>query len=263
MAGIAPRVAIVAAHPDDECIGVGGQLRSLEPVAIVHVTDGAPRERRWWGAPELPSREAYAALRRRELAAALAMAGVGGAPLHELGIVDQEASCHLAGLTERLVEVLGALECDVVLTHPYEGGHPDHDATSFAVHAACRLMAARGARMPRVVEFASYHRGPNGALTAGVFLPADSAGEIVLSLSEGERERKRRMLAAFGTQRATLARFPIVEERIRPAPAYDFTAPPHEGRLFYEHFAWGCTGQEWCARARAALHLLGLRNRVT
>ena len=35
--------------------------------------------------------------------------------------------------------------------------------------------------------------------------------------------------------------FPIAIERFRPAPDYDFTQPPHEGRLFYENYDWGMT----------------------
>jgi len=31
-------------------------------------------------------------------------------------------------------------------------------------------------------------------------------------------------------------------ERYRWAPQYDFTAPPHEGRLYYENYPWGVKG---------------------
>ncbi len=48
----------------------------------------------------------------------------------------------------------------VVLTHAYEGGHPDHEAVAFAVQASGR---------PRI-EMAGYHAGPNGHMIAGQFL---------------------------------------------------------------------------------------------
>jgi hypothetical protein len=87
----------------------------------------------------------------------------------------------------------------------------------------------------------------------GEFLPGDPEEEWTLRLSAGERGRKQRMLAAFVTQRETLASFGTEVERFRAAPAYDFTLPPHAGLLHYEQFGWGCTGEEWRARARAAL----------
>ena len=37
------RVAVVAAHPDDETIGAGASLGLLRTPVLVHVTDGAPR----------------------------------------------------------------------------------------------------------------------------------------------------------------------------------------------------------------------------
>ena len=33
---------------------------------------------------------------------------------------------------------------DVVLTHPYEGGHSDHDSTAFAVHLAAGILRRDG-----------------------------------------------------------------------------------------------------------------------
>src|SRR6185437_9724842 len=51
-----------------------------------------------------------------------------------------------------------------VFTHAYEGGHPDHDAVAFAVHAACRLSDIP----PAIVEMPYYHR-QDGRLITGEF----------------------------------------------------------------------------------------------
>jgi hypothetical protein len=62
--------------------------------------------------------------------------------------------------------------------------------------------------------------------------------DVLLTLSDEERDLKQRMIQAFATQEETLGAFlPPRDERFRPAPAYDFTRPPHEGRLQYE--IWG------------------------
>lgn len=255
-AGDIPGPAVVfAAHPDDETVGASSLLARLREVTVVHVTDGAPRDRRWWGAPGLASREAYARVRREELRRALALAGIGPERTRGLDLVDQEASHDLAGLAIRVAGVLRDERPRWVLTHPYEGGHPDHDAAAFAVQSALLLLRTEGAALPERVEFTSYHaRG--GGMATGAFLPSEGAEEVAITLTQRECERRERMLSCFATQRETLAQFPAGAERYRVAPEYDFTRPPHPGTLHYECFGWGCTGEEWRAHAREALRAL-------
>jgi hypothetical protein len=54
-----------------------------------------------------------------------------------------------------------------------------------------------------------------------------------------------------------LRRFPVDEERFRAAPVYDFSQPPHAGKLLYEHFNWGMTGERWRSLAAGAAQALG------
>jgi LmbE family N-acetylglucosaminyl deacetylase len=249
------RVLLIAAHPDDETIGAGARLGRLPNLRILHLTDGAPMQRRWWGDPTLATREAYARCRRNELEAALALVGIGPGQLRTLALTDQCASADLAVLTRAVRAEIEAWEPTFVLTHPYEGGHPDHDAAAFAVHAACRALRAEQASGPLVVEFACYHRGSNGALRTGAFLGRAAA---TLRLTAEERARKRQMFARFRTQQRTLTSFGVLVERFRPAPSYAFGQPPHAGMLHYEQYEWGITGEEWRAQADAALRALGL-----
>jgi hypothetical protein len=76
------------------------------------------------------------------------------------------------------------------------------------------------------------------------FLPGSS--EILLTLTNQERDLKRRMIETFSTQRETLRAFlPPRDERFRPAPIHDFSRPPHEGRLQYEIWGFPVTGEGW------------------
>jgi LmbE family N-acetylglucosaminyl deacetylase len=262
-APILARVMIIAAHPDDETIGGGAMLGLFQDGLLLHVTDGAPRDGRDMTAHGFAMPADYAAARQRELTAALAAGGAAQLRRAGLDLPDGEAWHDLAGLARRVCAVIRA-ECPAaILAHPYEGGHPDHDAAAFAAHAACRMLGAGfGDSGPALLEMTSYHalghRGDGGRVT-GTFLPGGPPA-LAIELSDGERRRKGAMLACFVTQRAVLAGFATESERYRVAPHYDFTQPPHPGRLYYEGEAWGTAGALWRARAAAALAELGLRS---
>lgn len=253
-------VLIIAAHPDDETIGAGGVIPGLPKLAIVMMTDGAPENRRWWGDRALPSREEYARARKAELAGALAVAGVREEYVRALGRQDQRAAFDLVGLAEDIVGLIHEFRPGVILTHPYEGGHPDHDAAAFAVKAAQKLVASEP---PAIVEFTSYHATAEG-VAVGRFLDAGlnpvhvgNATEVAIPLTSRDQERKRKMMQCFVTQTKSLKQFPIADfERYRLAPEYDFLQPPHLGLLNFERFDWKITGEEWRALAAEALRVL-------
>lgn len=244
------RIVLVAAHPDDETIGIGAQLCRFDDLLIVHLTDGAPRDGGDAANYGFASVTDYAAARRAELDDVLTAGEVTARRLN-FEIADQEAHRDLAGLTRRIADLLREEHPGAVITHSYEGGHPDHDAAAFAVHAACASIPDP----PAVVEMALYHRGGD-RLVFGGFLGQPEPMTIVLDRSE--RARKDRMIDSFRTQRWLLTQFDSGIERLRIAPAYDFRQPPHPGTLHYETLGWGLTGAAWCERAAAALSELGL-----
>lgn len=257
--GPRPAVMLVAAHPDDETIGAGAQLHRFERLLIVEVTDGSPARLADARGAGFASRHAYAAARRRELLAALHTGAVPAERLLELGVVDQEACLDLPGLTRMILRQLWDFQPDAILTHPYEGGHPDHDACAFAVQEACRTMDRAHLNPPARIEMAGYHAriGEFGVeMSTGSFLSAPACVELELLLDLEARTLKRRMFACFRTQQAVLAGFPVETERFRTAPLYDFTLPPHSGELFYEQFDWGMSGKRWRELAGEALREL-------
>ena len=236
------RTVVVAAHPDDETIGLGGQLVSFHDVFLIHVTDGAPRSRPDW--------KNYAQTRRAELLAAAAIAGIPEERCIEIGIEDQDASRHLVELSCELSRLFEQLAPEIIFTHAYEGGHPDHDATAFAVHHATHSA--------ELWEFSSYHRSPLSAeMESGCFLGSPGIAVSYLELNEEQRLRKQRMLDCFVSQRETLQWFRVEEECIRRAPEYDFTQPAHIGRLFYDSYDWGVNSAEWLRLARRADRMIG------
>ena len=256
-AGEMPRALVVLAHPDDEVLAVGGRLERWRNAVFVTVTDGAPLDGTDAREHGLAGLDEYREARRQELHSAFADAGLPESNLRLLQledgsvVSDQQAIASLSEITRAILRLLRKLRPEVVLTHPYEGGHPDHDACAFAVHVAVSML--RDDAMP-ILEAPSYHAGPNGIVT-GQFLPYPGAGkERRHVLSPAQRQAKQRRLACFTSQQETLALFQCEAESIREAPAYDFMRPPHAGALFYEGFPWGATGERFCQLASAATH---------
>ena len=206
---------------------------------VVFLTDGAPRDRNLWSSGLPCSREEYAAIRREEATKALAIAGIDRSNVSFLQAVDQEAIEMASDLVKRLRGLLEKFTPDLVITHPYEGGHPDHDAAAFVA-----ALAIRGeSPSPELVEMTSYHARSWQCVT-GEFLGSD-AGNFVRELSIQDRERKLTMMECYASQRDVLQSFPKDCERFRKAPAYEFTRPPHEGKLWYEIMGWPMTGERW------------------
>jgi LmbE family N-acetylglucosaminyl deacetylase len=129
------------------------------------------------------------------------------------------------------------LSTELILTHAYEGGHPDHDAAAFICHAAAELHAREGLPKPWIVEMPLYRRGGDDRVN-GRFLPPIGPDAWTLVLDREALARKRHALGAFVTQRHVVSAFDPGVERYRTAPAHDFLRPPHPGVLHYEHEGW-------------------------
>ncbi|WP_207456269.1 PIG-L family deacetylase [Azospirillum sp. SYSU D00513] len=257
----AERAMVVVAHPDDETIGAGARIGRFREALVVHVTDGAPRSGADARNAGCATWQDYAALRRRELEAAVALAGLPAGRLLELGYPDQGASLDMTAPARRIAALIKEHRPHRLLTQPYEGGHPDHDATAFAAHAALALLRREGHPLPAVEEMASYQDGDGDGVTSfQEFLPLPGQPVRTVRLDGTERALKRRMLDAHASQAATLSPFRDDVERYRDAPLYDFTRTPHAGLLNYERFDWGMTGERWRGLASDALAALGLED---
>ncbi len=245
------RCSVIVAHPNDEIIGAGGLISKLSDVTVIHLTDGAPRDSQIAHEAGFEGSADYAQARRRECISALAIAHVPADRILELDVGDHQAPHFLTDLSQRLTTLIQQSAPDIVLTHPYEGGHPDHDAAAFATNAAVRLLKRHGFKPPALFEMA-LHPGRDGEMRVLDFLPSSGREITTLMLDDESQKLKRRMYACFATQGESLKQNPLGPEKFRRPPAYDFTLPPQRGKLNYENFDKEFTGEEWQLLARKA-----------
>lgn len=181
------RAVVVAPHPDDEVLMVGGLLAQLAQLArrvvVVAVTDGEashPGSRRW--PPAVLARR-----RADETDAALRALGLRASVLR-LGLADGGVAGQAGRLARRLQALLRP--DDVVFTTWIYDGHPDHEACARATRAAA---AVRGARLYEVPVW-GWHWAPVGA----VQLPWERGR--LLALPAEALARKRAAVQAFASQ---------------------------------------------------------------
>lgn len=201
-----PSVVVVAAHPDDEVLGVGGTMAILAAAGVrmrlIAVTDG---EASHPGAdPAVIGR-----IRTAESAAALGLLGAGAAEVVRLGLPDTAVGAHQDELAGLLRELCAGFE--VCLAPWEEDAHADHEA---AGRAARRAGSADG-RTVLSYPIWMWH----WARPADPRVPWPRACRV--PLPAGVADRKRSAIRAFASQLAD--RGPGLGPVLPPGVAAHFT----------------------------------------
>jgi LmbE family N-acetylglucosaminyl deacetylase len=176
------RVLVVAAHPDDDVLGVGGTLARLAAAGarlrLVAVTDGEashPHSRS-------PIARDLVRIRAAETRHALAALGAAGTEVVRLGLPDTGVGLHEEELVRLLTTELSA-GFDVCLA-PWRGDvHADHEAAGRAAVAAGALTGVPVLQYPVWTWHWSHPEDPR--------VPWERAARIPL----GPRERARKLAA--------------------------------------------------------------------
>jgi len=202
------RAIVIAPHPDDEVLAVGGLLRHLHrrgiELVVVAVTDGE-------GSHPAEPAAAVARTRREEATAAYLALGIDPT-CQTLGIADGA----VADDEGVLATALGALTGpgDLVVAPWQHDGHPDHDAVG---RAASTVVARTGALLLAYPVWAWHWAVPGSD-----HLPLDRA--VVLPLDAGDRTAKAAAVTAF-TSQLTPRSGPVRDPVLAPSALARFARP--------------------------------------
>lgn len=205
------RAVVIAPHPDDETLAVGGLMAVLlaagAEVVVVAATDGEASH---------PASTALSPERLREVRTAettAALAALGRVEQVRFGLPDGGLAAHEATLADALARRLGPDDWCVA---PYDAdAHPDHDAGGRAAQTACDRTGARLLSYP----LWAWHWATPGDTR----LPWHRARR--LPLPADALRRKQRALACYPSQTEPLGPAPEDAAVVPPAVLAHFQRP--------------------------------------
>ena len=223
------RTLILIPHPDDEVVGCcAAILRARQSGAAVfgaYLTTGVPaRDVLWpW---DRHGHSQRVSLRRQEAHRAAELLGIE--PLFFHDVPTRQLRLNLGPVRELLLQHARRVHADSLWVPAYEGGHQDHDTANFVASTISKDFA--------VWEFSEYNFA-GGKVRSQEFL-APKGTEQEFLLSEDEKRLKEKALALYASERGNLSYVRSEREVFRPLAAYDYSQPPHSGKLFYQRFQW-------------------------
>ncbi|MFC1413514.1 PIG-L deacetylase family protein [Streptacidiphilus sp. N1-12] len=187
---------VVAAHPDDEVLGLGGAIARLADAGVrlrlVSVTDGEASHPH----SDAPAASDLARIRAVETEQALAALGAADVEVVRLGLPDTGVGLHENELIERLTGLVRGFD---VCAAPWSGDvHADHEAAGRAALAAGALTGVPVVQYPVWTWHWSHPGDPR--------VPWGRASGIPLGADH--RRRKRAALDCFASQLQPLGEKP-------------------------------------------------------
>lgn len=193
-------ILVFAAHPDDDVLGLCSTLyrHSLkgEKIKVVFVTNGTAGDGESWHR-KINQSENKANVRYQEAVQALSQINISKENIYCLGFPDAGTQRYLKEIFIDISVILQKFNPRRVYVHCIEGGHIDHDMTSFVVKTTCTKLS-----YTNVFEYAEYNPSQPLGTQNIKFLTSqtNTLEDIVINISEEERILKRKMLAFHQSQ---------------------------------------------------------------
>ncbi|GGP14023.1 hypothetical protein GCM10011346_36340 [Oceanobacillus neutriphilus] len=212
-------ILVFAAHPDDEVLGLTSVLydhqQKGEKSVITYVTNGSGLIGESWRMNKAFSKD-RAEERYREGLHGLSLLNIPRENIHCLGFPDAGTHRYLREIAKDVLFLMEKYQPKKVYVHCVEGGHNDHDITSYVVKSVCKQLD-----FSNVFEWAEYNElQPLGTENIH-FRNSKSANteETIMKLSDNQYKIKKQMLACHQSQ--DVAKYYLMGEAIRKADLDD------------------------------------------
>lgn len=209
-------ILVIAAHPDDAVLGMGFTLirhrASGADVTVVFTTNGGGN---WEGGNaahnELSTR------RFREACDSLSTIGISSRNVMSLGFPDAGLRRYIPEAAKDIASLIATQRPERIYVHAIEGGHRDHDVTSFLVQCVAPRLGVEN-----VYEWAEYNKeSPLAGPLLEIRFPSDPyVGDHPswsTNFTEAERSLKEQMLAKYVSQLPLIRHYPFDQEVLRRA----------------------------------------------
>lgn len=212
-------ILVFAAHPDDEVLGLSsilyGHQKKRENAVVTYVTNGSGLIGESWRMPEEFSKD-RAEERYREGLQGLSLLNIPEENVYCLGFPDAGTHRYLNEIAKDVLFLMEKYQPKKVYVHCMEGGHNDHDITSYVVKSVCKKLG-----FSNVYEWAEYNQlQPLG--TEDIRFrncKSTETEETVMKLSDAQYKLKKQILACHKSQ--DVAKYYLMGEAIRKAALND------------------------------------------
>lgn len=193
-------VLVFAAHPDDDVLGIGTTMvrhrLKGDVIRLVFITNGTARGGESWNTMRRSSEE-KTAIRHREAVQALSLINIPEDNVYGLGYPDGGTQRYLQNIAQDIFTIIQKSNPKRIYVHCIEGGHRDHDITSYVVKSVCNKMG-----FFNVFEWAEYNPTQPLGTSDIKFLPSklNKPRETKIEISKEEQMIKKRMLACHESQ---------------------------------------------------------------
>jgi len=217
------RILIVGAHPDDIEFSTGRLIlkRNAINVHTLCLTDG--RKGQEGTVKEKIPEEDYVEIRISETKKAQERLGIKKENMYFFHAPDQSL-VNNPYIIDRLFLLIKKINPELILIHPFEGAHPDHDAAHLSSMIAAKNY---GFDVNNIIEFGSYNNY-GGRFRVQEFIPMNSFEEKLLPGSNIQKEWNKMMTlfkSQINQQKDYIPKSHY--EIFRRLPNYDYSSLPY------------------------------------